>query len=531
MGYFSVGLHVDPNDWQRPPADDIVQRVIDQVTDPNPDIRGHIILLHDSGGDRSETLAALPKLIDALRAKGYEFVPVSELAGLSRDEAMPPVPPSSLGRLVGFPVFTTLRWLGDLLSGLFFAAIFLGVARAVLLCGIGLRNRQVEARRVVPPLPEPAPLQSVLIPAFNEVKVIVQSIRCILASDYPNLEVIVIDDGSIDGTSQCVRQHFADDPRVTLLTVPNGGKAKALNWGLRRARGSVIVTLDADTHFQSNSISKLVRWFADPDIGAVAGNAKVGNRINVITSWQALEYITSQNLERRELAALGCFTVVPGAIGAWKREALESLGGFPSDTLAEDQDLTIALLRANYKVLYDSTAIGWTEAPATLRDLVKQRFRWAFGTLQCLWKHRSETLRPRRGMLGLIALPQTWLFHFLFSLIAPLVDVALVWRLAMSSYDVLQHPDQFDSDTLLKVLVYYLAFLILDFTSAAIALAMERREKWSLVPWLVLQRFGYRQLMYYVVVKAMLAAGLGPLVGWGKLERKATVTGQSELAP
>jgi len=524
MGYLSVGLHVDPNDWQRPSADDIVRRVIEQVTDPNPDIRGNIILLHDSGGDRSETIAALPKLIDALRAKGYEFVRVSELAGLSRDEAMPPVPPNSLGRLVGFPVFTSLRWLSYLLSSLFFLAIFLGVTRAVFLCGISLHNRRVEARRAVPPLPEPVPMQSVLIPAFNEAKVIVQSIRRILASDYSNLEVIIIDDGSTDGTSACVRHHFANDPRVTLLTVPNGGKAKALNCGLRHAHGSVIVTLDADTHFQADSISKLVRWFADPDVGAVAGNAKVGNRINVITSWQALEYITSQNLERRELAALGCITVVPGAIGAWKREALEHLGGFPSDTLAEDQDLTIALLRAGYKVLYDSTAIGWTEAPATVSDLLKQRFRWAFGTLQCLWKHRSTMLRPSCGMLGLVALPQIWLFHFLFALLAPLVDVALVWRLAMSSYDLVEHPDQFDGDTLLRVLVYYLAFLIIDFTCAAVAFAIERKENWSLVPWLVLQRFGYRQLMYYVVIKAMLAAGLGPLVRWGKLERKATLT-------
>jgi peptidoglycan-N-acetylglucosamine deacetylase len=249
----------------------------------------------------------------------------------------------------------------------------------------------------------------------------------------------------------------------------------------------------------------------------------VGNRINVITRWQALEYITSQNLERRELAALGCITVVPGAIGAWKREALERLGGFPSDTLAADQDLTISMLRAGYKVLYDSTAIGWTEAPETLRDLAKQRFRWAFGTLQCLWKHRSVTLRPRHGMLGLVALPQTWLFQFLLSLLAPLVDVALIWQLAMSTYDVLQHPDQFDGDTLRKVLIYYLAFLFIDLTSAAIALAMERKEKWSLAPGLVLQRFGYRQLMYYVVFKAVLAASLGPLVGWDKLERKSTV--------
>jgi len=283
------------------------------------------------------------------------------------------------------------------------------------------------------------------------------------------------------------------------------------------------VALDADTHFEPDAVSKLARWFAGPEVGAVAGNAKVGNRINVITRWQALEYVTSQNLERRELAALGCITVVPGAIGAWKREALERLGGFPLDTLAEDQDLTIALLKAGYKVLYDSTAIGWTEAPDTLNGLVKQRFRWAYGTLQCLWKHRGVTLKPRYGMLGLVAVPQTWLFQFLFSLLAPLVDATLIWRLAMSGYDVLQHPDQFDSDTLQKVLLYYFAFLVVDLVSATIALAMEKKEKWSLVPWLALQRFGYRQLMYYIVVKAVLAAAIGPLVGWGKLERKATV--------
>jgi cellulose synthase/poly-beta-1,6-N-acetylglucosamine synthase-like glycosyltransferase/peptidoglycan/xylan/chitin deacetylase (PgdA/CDA1 family) len=523
MGYFSVGLHVDPDDWQRPPADTIVQRAIGQVTDPNPDIRGHIILLHDSGGDRTQTVQALPALIDRLRAMGYDFVPVSQLAGLTRDQAMPPVPPRSLGRLVGLPVFMTLSWLGHLLTGLFLATIGLGVVRLAFLCVVALLNRWKEVCRAAPPLPEPAPLQSVLIPAFNEANVIVGSVRHVLASDYPNLEVIVVDDGSTDSTTERVREHFADDPRVKLLTLPNGGKAKALNRGLAEARGEVIVALDADTHFQSDAISRLVRWFADPEVGAVAGNAKVGNRINVITRWQALEYVTSQNLERRELAALGCITVVPGAIGAWRRSTLERLGGFPADTLAEDQDLTISLLRVGYKVLYDSTAIGWTEAPDTLHGLAKQRFRWAFGTLQCLWKHRDVTLRPHYGTLGLIALPQTWLFQFFLSLLAPLVDVALIWRLVLSGFDFIQHPDQFDGDTLQKVCLYYLAFLVIDLASAGIALLLEHKEQWRLVPWLVLQRFGYRQLMYYIVVKAMLTASLGPLVGWGKLERKSTV--------
>ncbi len=301
MGYLSVGLHVDPSDWRRPSADEIVDRVVAQVSDPDPDIGGHVILLHDAGGDRSHTVAALPRLIDTLRAKGYEFVPVSELAGMSRDQAMPPVPANSLGRLVGLPVFTSLRLTGELLGVLFFAAISLGILRLVFLCAISLRDRRTEANRRPPSLPENPPLASVLIPALNEAKVIVAAVRQLLMSDYPNLEVIVIDDGSEDRTSELVREHFATDPRVTLVTKTNGGKAAALNSGLAKARGNVIVALDADTHFQSNSISKLVRWFQDPAVAAVAGNAKVGNRVNTLTRWQALEYVTSQNLERRAL--------------------------------------------------------------------------------------------------------------------------------------------------------------------------------------------------------------------------------------
>jgi cellulose synthase/poly-beta-1,6-N-acetylglucosamine synthase-like glycosyltransferase/peptidoglycan/xylan/chitin deacetylase (PgdA/CDA1 family) len=524
MGYVTVGLQVDPNDWLRPPADTIVNRVIEQVTDPSPEISAHVILLHDSGGDRSQTVAALPKIIDGLRAKGYDFVPVSELAGLSQDQAMPPLPPLSYAQLFSLPVFMTLSWLGRLLTGLFVLAICLGVARVLFLTAAGLGNRRAEQRRVPPLLPEPPPLQTVLIPAYNEGKVIAGAVRHILASDYPNLEVIVIDDGSTDDTSEQVRTHFAGDARVRLFRVPNGGKAAGLNIGLKEARGHVVVALDADTHFEKDAISKLVRWFQDPAVGAVAGNAKVGNRVNMITRWQALEYVTSQNLERRALAALGCITVVPGAIGAWKREALERLGGFPQNTLAEDQDLTLSLLTAGYTVLYDSSAIGWTEAPDTVRGLIKQRFRWAFGTLQCLWKHRRITLRPRYGTLGLVAIPQIWLFQFLLTAIAPLVDLALIWQIVTSSLQLLQHQDQYDPDTLRKVVAYYLIFLAIDLGSATVALLMERCEKWRLVPLLVLQRFGYRQLMYWVVLRALFTAAIGPLVGWGKLERKATVT-------
>ncbi len=523
LGYITVGLHIDPDDWQRPTAETIISRTMDQLSVTNSDRQGQVVLLHDSGGDRSETVKALPKLIDTLRAKGYEFVPISQLVGLTQDQAMPPVLPGELASLDDRPVFLTLSWVGHFLYALFLTAVWLGVARLVLLCSLALVNAGMDARRKPPALPANPPLISILIPAFNEARVIVASINRLLTSDYPKLEIVVIDDGSTDGTSEVVSAAFSSEPRVTLLTIPNGGKANAINTGLREAKGPIVVALDADTQFEASTVSKLVRWFADPKIGAVAGNAKVGNRINILTRWQALEYITAQNLERRALAALGCITVVPGAVGAWRREALAKLGDFPVDTLAEDQDLTIAIQKAGYKIVFDSEAVAWTEAPDTFRSLAKQRFRWAFGTLQCLWKHADAMFNPRYGTLGLLAMPQVWLFQIIFSVVSPLVDLLLVWQIIATYLDYLQHRAQFTPDNLEKTGLYYLAFIVVDLTAGVIAFALERGENWRLVFWLPFQRFGYRQLMYYVVVKSVIAALTGLVVGWGKQERKATV--------
>jgi cellulose synthase/poly-beta-1,6-N-acetylglucosamine synthase-like glycosyltransferase len=239
--------------------------------------------------------------------------------------------------------------------------------------------------------------------------------------------------------------------------------------------------------------------------------------------WQALEYITAQNLERRALAALDCITVVPGAVGAWRRSALAEAGGFPANTLAEDQDLTIWIQRLGYQIRFDSSALAWTEAPDTARGLAKQRFRWAFGTLQCLWKHRHVTFNRRYGALGMIAIPQVWLFQMVFAVLSPLIDILLIWQLALTWLDYHQHGDQFDPSTLVKMGLYYAAFMVFDIGAAIFAFALERRENWNLLWWLALQRFGYRQMMYYVVLKSVLAAARGTLVGWGKLDRKATV--------
>jgi peptidoglycan-N-acetylglucosamine deacetylase len=406
-------------------------------------------------------------------------------------------------------------------------AIALGLLRVLFLCGLAFR--QYRSRRS-----EPGPagtgseqLASVLIPAYNEGKVITLAVQRVLGSDYRNIEVIVIDDGSTDDTSSVVASRYGDHPRVRLLTLVNGGKARAVNAGLRIARGAIIVALDADTQFEPDCIRKLVRWFDDPAIGAVAGNAKVGNRMNVITLWQALEYVTAQNLERRALATLDCITVVPGAVGAWRRTALDQLGGFPADTLAEDQDLTLAVLKAGHRIVYDDTALAWTEAPQSVAGLARQRFRWAFGTLQCLWKHRDALFRPRFGTLGMIALPQAWLFQILFGLISPLVDLALVWQIGVTVLDLLQHHQQTDSTNLMITAGYYALFTMADLLAGVVAFAMERKEQWRLLAWLIPQRFGYRQIMYYVVVKSVLTAIRGPAVGWGKLDRTANVKSEA----
>ena len=520
LGYVTIGTHVDTLDWKMLPVNQMMKLVLKEVADPNPDSRGNIILMHDSGGDRSETVKLLPVLIDTLRAKGYNFVPVSELGGFKRDEVMPPQPLTAMlfeNRLV----FLTVSYLGRALYYGFIAAVFLGIGRLLMLCGLALANRMRRG-------PAPAPAGgghavTVLIPAFNEEKVIVSTVERILASDYRDLDVLVIDDGSKDHTAYLVRSHFRADPRVEVISIPNGGKANALNVGLAKARGEVVVALDADTQFNTDTISRLVRWFDDPSVGAVAGNAKVGNRINMITRWQALEYVVAQNLERRALSALDAITVVPGAVGAWRREALAQLGGFPADTLAEDQDLTIAIQVAGYRALFDASAIAWTEAPATIKGLSKQRFRWAYGTLQCLWKYRRITFNPRFPRLGLVALPQVWLFQILLTALAPLADLLLIWQLVGQWINYSQHGAEFQSNDLRTIAIYYCVFILVDLLAAAIGFIMERREDWRLLWWLMLQRFGYRQIMYYVVLRSIVSALRGPFVGWGKLERHGTV--------
>lgn len=534
LGYISVGLHLDPADWKLKnddgtphTADQIVEEVIRAAAIQTPEERGSIVLLHDSGGDRSATVAALPRIIEQLRARGYQFTTISDLAGISPDVAMPPVPvDQSFYSKADAYVFYGLSMGGWLLGWLFLAGIFLGIGR-MLIIGIlafaqYIRSRKREVSHFGESFHPPV---SVVVPAYNEEKLIVRTIDSLLKSEYPDFEIIIVDDGSTDNTFSIAMEAFGDNPRVRIYRKENGGKAAALNFGWRKATGEIIIALDADTVFTPTTIAALAQRFADPQFGAVAGNAKVGNRINIVTKWQALEYVTSQNFDRRAFASLNCITVVPGSVGAWRREVLEKTGGFSSDTLAEDQDLTIQVRKSGYKIGYEEKAIGFTEAPDSLRNLARQRFRWSFGTLQSMWKHRDALLNPKYGTLGFVAMPNVWIFQVFFPLVSPLMDLVFAWTLISATIAAFEHQQEYAHTpvNLDQVVFYYALFLAIDWFGAFAAFLMEKREDKKLLFWLLLQRFGYRQVMYWVMVKSVFTALRGAVVGWGKLERKATV--------
>ena len=525
-GYTNVGLHVDPGDWKKPGVAAIVKATLDQVDTETPATGAQIVLLHDGGGERSQTVAALPQIIDGLRARGYQLVPVSKLAGLSRDAVMPKVTGSDLLSVrADVGVFLFFGAIGYVLNWLFFAVITIGIARAMLLAVLAWNSNRPENRPVAPPI-DPSLFVSVLIPAFNEARVIDASVRRVLESTQVAIEVIVIDDGSKDDTSAIVAAGFGNDPRVQLLTLQNGGKARALNEGLKLAKGGIIIALDADTQFEADTIAKLARWFADPEIGAVAGNAKVGNRHNLVTRWQAVEYVTAQNLERRALSSFDAIMVVPGAVGAWRRAALDEVGGYPADTLAEDQDLTIAIQRKGWRIGYDVDAVAWTEAPESLGALATQRFRWAYGTLQCLWKHRSVLREKTPAGLAYVGIPQAWLFQIGFALISPLIDLALVVSIVSTWMRVEQHGWAQTQSDVLRMAIYWIIFTAIDVICGWVAYRLEKREKRYPAFLLIAQRFVYRQLMYFVVIRAVVNAMRGPWVGWGKLERSGRVDSQ-----
>jgi len=519
MGYLTVGMQIDPKDYKKPGVDAIVARTVEQVAAG----QGSVVLLHDGGGDRSETVEALPRIITELRRRNLKLVTIGELLGRTTAQVMPAVQGRGYWQaLVDSAAFNSLNLVQSLVSLLFLMAIVLGMGRLIFIGGVAIAERIFRKHR---PTIAYSGAIAVIVPAFNEEKVIVQTVRALLRSvGVPGLQILVVDDGSTDQTVARIREEFTGEPRVALFERTNGGKSSALNFGITQTDADIVVALDADTVFASTTVASLVRHFTDPRVGAVAGNAKVGNRVNLLTRWQALEYITSQNLDRRAFDLLGCITVVPGSVGAWRRQLVLNAGGFSAATLAEDADLTITILRTGHQIVYDDEAVAYTEAPESIRAFVRQRHRWMFGTFQAAWKHRDALFRWRYRALGFVALPNIFLFQVLFPLISPVIDLMMVGTLVSAGTSYWMRPAEYVPDDLWQVAFYYALFLSADVLAACLAFALERRESPRLLWLLLWQRFVYRQLMYYIAIRAVLDSLRGGPVGWNKLERRASVT-------
>lgn len=491
-GYLAVLTSQDSEDWRKPGTQQVIANSMPRST------AGQVLLMHDAGGDRTQTVEALDKLLPRLKARGFRFATVSDSVGLPD----PTRKANLLDRGRGLAVIGAMRISDGVLAvigWLLYAAGALSVLRAITTVVAARRHARMRNWTYGPPVTEPV---SVIVPAYNESAGIEAAIRSLVASDHP-LEVIVVDDGSTDGTADLVER--LGIPGVRVIRQANAGKPVALNTGLRAARFELIVMVDGDTVFEPDAVRKLIQPFGHPAVGAVSGNAKVGNRRGLLGRWQHIEYVIGFNLDRRLFDLAECMPTVPGAVGAFRRTALERIGGLSDVTLAEDTDLTMALCRDGWRVVFEESAVAWTEAPASLGALWRQRYRWCYGTLQAMWKHRGAMVqRGRAGKFGRRGLTYLMLFQVLLPLLAPVVDVFAIYGL------IFLDP--------VRVLAVWAGFVLLQLAMGFYAFRLDGERAGPL--WtLPLQQFVYRQLMYLVVIQSVFTALAGTRLRWQRMER------------
>ncbi|WP_436526796.1 bifunctional polysaccharide deacetylase/glycosyltransferase family 2 protein [Actinoplanes sp. HUAS TT8] len=495
-GYLTVVNNLDSRDWESAAT----MADIEDAVMPD-DGAGAILLFHDGGGNRAKTATALKTVIPALQKEGYTFTTVAALTG---NTTINPTA-STKDHVIGTGLVGAIRLAKGVTIGFSYLLLVLGVLTVVRLILMLILGRKHANRYKKHPDPwggtytEPA---TVIVPAYNEKECIADTLKSLVASTHP-IEIVVVDDGSDDGTAEIAEA--LGHPNVTVIRQPNGGKSSALNNGIAHARTEVVVMMDGDTVFEPDTVRLLVQPFADPGIGAVAGNAKVANRNSMVALWQHIEYVVGFSIDRRAYDVMRCMATVPGAIGAFRREALRQVDGLSEDTLAEDTDLTVAIIRAGWRVVYEERSRAWTEAPATMSQLWRQRYRWSYGTMQAMWKHRGALFEKgpggkfgRRGLLNLA------LFQTVLPLLSPLIDVFLVYGL-------------FFLDPV-KTVAAWVAMLAVQMFSTWYAFRLDGE---SIKPlWRVpLQQFVYRQLMYLVLIQSTLAALGGIRLGWQKLRR------------
>ncbi len=420
-----------------------------------------------------------------------------------------------VGSAVENPIFRTALYLNSVIRSssalfyffvLFSVLIFLSEIPYVIL---SLLHHSATSRREFSRLVPYEPLVSIIIPAHNEEKVIATALDSLLETDYKDKEIIVVDDGSTDHTADIVSGYLRKN--LVLLRRPRGGKASALNYGLAYANGEIIVMVDSDSAIRIDSIRKLVRNFENNNVVAVAGNVKVGNRGRVFSALQSLEYIREINLRRSAFDLLNTIYVVPGAIGAFRTDVLRATGAYDTDTIVEDMDLTLKILKTRKRILYEKEAVSYTEAPESIREWVRQRRRWYGGTLQTIFKHRKGWWRY--GTMSFVGFP----YLVLSTLIVPVIEVtALIVGVIFGILGFW-----------LGILLAFALTMFLELFTSIIGVALDRED-----PKLILYSplfLGYRYLIDFVRILTFWDVLMGQRT-WHQSERYGKLPDKVKLA-
>ena len=477
------------------------------------DVQTVVILFHDAGGNRKPTIEALPQVIQFYKDRGYEFSTVSEYAKTQNLSAQEPL--GIQDRVLSSAVFWlyhSYKQIPGALNNGFFLGLFIVIIHMLIFIVLALLHPFIQKRRHRNALNRRVnkiknPLVSVIIPMHNEESSIRETLQAILKSSFSNLEILVVDDGSTDNSAVEVKK--VKDKRVQLLSNEDRGKYKALNYAFSKAKGRYTVCIDADTRINTGAIKKIVSLFNDTSIAAVAGNVRVGNKNNLVTKLQSVEYALNHGIEKRAWDTFGLVLVVPGAFGAWRTVVVKKLGGFSGDTLAEDFDLTMRILKEGYKVGYCDQAIAYTEGPTTFRQLFTQRFRWNYGNLQVYFKNKNLLLKRKFGVFGLFLLPRALFIQYPSLLLNPFVDIFIIVNLFFGQKDL--------------TFIFFGLYLFAQLFNALIAFKLTNHTLRDLL-YVPLMRLPYTQFMYIVFYVVLFQALKGEFIAWSKLTHSGKFT-------
>ena len=358
------------------------------------------------------------------------------------------------------------------------------------------------------------PFVSIIVPVYNEEKVVVDSVKSLLELDYSNYEIIIVNDGSTDRTKEVAetlvgyQKGLKGDIKVSLINKPNGGKSQALNAGIKHSKAEIVLCMDGDSQLTPNSLNVAVRHFTNPEIGAVAGNVKVINRGKLFTDLQALEYIEGLNMARSAQSFVKLVNIIPGPIGLFRRKAIEEAGFYSSDTFAEDADLTLKILANGWKIYYEPNSISYTEAPEKLSQLLKQRYRWTRGIIQSIRKHKKLMFNPT------INFGDTFILWTMFyeALIWPAMNIAANLFFIIAAI--------FFGFTSL-IFFWWAGLAFLDLVTALYCVAVEK-EEFRLVGYSLIYRMFFILIIDVSKLMSTIEEFLGVRMTWGKLERVGT---------